>query len=175
MRVVVVGGRSRADYLIGALRDNGDHVLAINADKQYCQYLASRHDVGAVWGDGTKLKVLRAAGIARYDAVVALTSSDADNLVICQLAKRFFQIPLQLCTVVNPENVGNFRRLGVTAAISGTAALARAIEDAVASTTGSFHLGGRAGRGGELFEEEGRGELRASAAVTSAFHRIKKV
>lgn len=175
MRVAIVGGHTRADYLIGALRESGNRVLAVNADKACCHFLASRHDIDVVWGDGTRLKVLRSAGIAGFDAVVALTSSDADNLVICQLAKRFLDIPLQLCTVVNPVNVGIFRRLGLTAAISGTAALSRAIEDAVASTTGPFNLGAHAGWGSELFEEEGRGELRASAGVTSAFHRAKKV
>lgn len=49
MRVVIVGGRSRADYLMGALAETVDTVVAINDDRRFCEYLSSRHD-GTVSG-----------------------------------------------------------------------------------------------------------------------------
>ena len=80
-----------------------------------------------------KRSVLEDAGVAAFDAIVALTRYDADNLAICQVAKKFFDIPLQLCIVSNPENTRIFRQLGVTAAISATAALADAIRDTMST------------------------------------------
>ena len=132
MNVVIVGGRSRADYLMGALAEVADRIVAVNNDRAYCEYLSSRHDEDVVWGDGTKRAVLEDAGVSGFDVVVALTACDADNLAICQVARRFLGIRYQLCIVANPENVRVFRRLGVTAAISGTATLAQAIRDAMA-------------------------------------------
>lgn len=131
MKVVIVGGRSRADYLMGTLADVTDKIVAVNNDRAFCEYLSSRHDEDVVWGDGTKLSVLEDAGVAGFDVVVALTANDADNLAICQIAEHFLGIRYQLCIVANPENVRVFRRLGVTAAISGTATLAHAIRDAM--------------------------------------------
>lgn len=131
MRAVIVGGRSRADFLMGALADLTDEIVAINSDRSFCEYLSSRHDNEVVWGDGTSRSVLEDAGVAGFDVVVALTSCDADNLAICQVAKAFLDIRLQLCIVSNPENTRIFRQLGVTAAISATAALTQAIRDAI--------------------------------------------
>lgn len=118
MRVVIVGGRSRADYLMGALAETVDTVVAINDDRRFCEYLSSRHDGTVIWGNGMKLAVLEEAGVAGFDAIVALTGLDADNLAICQVAKKFLGIRIQLCIVSNPENTAIFRQLGVTAAIS---------------------------------------------------------
>ena len=121
LRAMIVGGRSRADYLMGALAETVDTVVAINDDRRFCEYLSSRHEGTVIWGDGMRLSVLEDAGVAGFDAIVALTGLDADNLAICQIAKRFLGIRLQLCIVSNPENTAIFRQLGVTAAISATA------------------------------------------------------
>lgn len=131
MRVAIVGGRSRTDYLMATLAETAEEVVAINNDRAFCEYLASRHDSTVVWGDGTKREILEDAGIAGFDVIVALTGYDADNLAICQVASHFLGIRRQLCIVANPENVGVFRQLGVTAAISGTATLAKAIQAAL--------------------------------------------
>ena len=143
MRVVIVGGRSRADYLMGALAETVDTVVAINDDRRFCEYLSSRHDGTVIWGNGMKLAVLEEAGVAGFDAIVALTGLDADNLAICQVAKKFLGIRIQLCIVSNPENTAIFRQLGVTAAISATATLAQAI----GGGPGASRPGRRAGPG----------------------------
>ena len=54
MRVVIVGGRTRADYLMGALAEEAEAVVVINDDRRFCEYLSSRHEGTVIWGDGTK-------------------------------------------------------------------------------------------------------------------------
>jgi len=66
MRAVIVGGRSRADFLMGALADLTDEIVAINSDRSFCEYLSSRHDNEVVWGDGTSRSVLEDAGVAGF-------------------------------------------------------------------------------------------------------------
>ena len=136
MNIVVVGGRSRADRLIAELLTGRNHIVAINNDRAYCRYLSARHDIDVVWGNGTQLRVLEGADVEDFDIIVALTSCDADNLAIRQLAQRFLGIQRQLCTVIDPRNERIFRQLGITAAISGTAALAKAIGETIAATNG---------------------------------------
>lgn len=170
MKVVIVGGRSRADYLMGALADVTGKIVAVNNDRSFCEYLSSRHDEEVVWGDGTKRSVLEDAGVTGFDVVVALTACDADNLAICQVAKRFLGIRYQLCIVANPENVRVFRRLGVTAAISGTATLAQAIRDAVTEARDSEESGS---------EDDGAAAQESSEAaskrfLTGSWHLLKK-
>lgn len=167
MRVVIVGGRTRADYLMGALAEEAEAVVVINDDRRFCEYLSSRHEGTVIWGDGTKRSVLEDADVAGFDAIVALTGYDADNLAICQVARRFLGIRRQLCIVANPENVRVFRQLGVTAAISGTATLAQGIRDALVEAAGDG-TPGISGDGGP------RTDLGEGRALLGSWHLLGK-
>ena len=129
MRVVIAGGRSRTDYLIDSLIEGGNEVVVVNADRAWCEYLAAHHDVPVICGDATKRYVLDDADIEGFDLVIALSDSDADNLVICQMATRYFGIDRQVCTAYNPRNVSVFKKLGITSVISATYVLSKLIEE----------------------------------------------
>ena len=172
MRVVIVGGRSRADYLMGALAETVDTVVAINDDRRFCEYLSSRHDGTVIWGNGMKLAVLEEAGVAGFDAIVALTGLDADNLAICQVAKKFLGIRIQLCIVSNPENTAIFRQLGVTAAISATATLAQAIRGAAAAAEAGNGEGD--GADGTADDEEDPGAPSPFRSILGSWHHLGK-
>ena len=179
MRVVIVGGRSRADYLMGALAETVDTVVAINDDRRFCEYLSSRHDGTVIWGNGMKLAVLEEAGVAGFDAIVALTGLDADNLAICQVAKKFLGIRIQLCIVSNPENTAIFRQLGVTAAISATATLAQAIRGALelpdpAAAAAEAGNGEGDGADGTADDEEDPGAPSPFRSILGSWHHLGK-
>ncbi len=171
MKVAIVGGRSRADYLIGALAESADTVVVINDDRSFCEYLSSRHEATVIWGNGMKRRVLEDAGISGFDAIVALTGLDADNLAICQIAKRFLNIPLQLCIVSNPENTKIFRQLGITTAISATATLAQAIRDAMGTALPKSCSPLDSAREGAGGSDDPPASL---ASVLSSWHRLGK-
>ena len=130
MRVVIAGGRSRTDYLVESLVRSGHDVVVVNADRTWCEHLSSRHDVPVICGDATKRYVLDDADIEGSDLIIALSDSDADNLVICQMAQRYFDIERQVCTVSDPRNVVVFKKLGVSSVISAAYTVARLIEEA---------------------------------------------
>ncbi len=130
MRVVIAGGRSRTDFLVESLVRGGSQVVAVNNDRAWCEYLSSRHDIAVVCGDATKRYVLDDADIEGFDLVIALSDSDADNLVICQLAQRFFGVRRQVCTAYNPRNVAVFKKLGISSVVSATFVLSKLIEEA---------------------------------------------
>lgn len=130
MRIVVAGGRTQADFLIGTLVKKKHKLIVINDDKSYCEYLTNTHKTPVFLGDPSKFFVLNEAGIQGYDVLVALTHRDADNLAICQYAKRCFGVKKVICTVANPKNVELFKELGMDSVISSTHMVAQYIAQA---------------------------------------------
>jgi trk system potassium uptake protein TrkA len=173
MKVVIIGGRTRTDYLVESLVNGGHKVTVINRDRDLCEYLSNLYEsIDVVCGNGTKRYVLDDANIDGFDIAIALTNVDADNFIICQLARHFYNIERQICTVSDPRNIDVFRKLGVSAAISGTYTIAKAIEKV------SFE----AVEGRLATEPDGTGMMRALDSElaeqrfnTSSFHRIAKL
>lgn len=130
MKIVIVGGRNEADFLIGLFLKKSNKLIVINEDEKYCTYLSGTHGIPVFLGDATKQYVLSDAHIDNYDILIALTDNDADNLNICQTSKRIFRIKRVVCTVSNPKNVEIFKKLGVNTVISATYMLAQFIEQA---------------------------------------------
>lgn len=155
MRVVIAGGRSRTDYLVESLAREGHEVVAINGDRAWCEYLASRHGIPVVCGDATKRYVLDDADIEGFDLVIALSDSDADNLTICQMAQNYFGIDRQVCTVYNPRNVSIFKKLGIPMVISATYTIAKLIEEASLEVVGASGNTGAIARIDKMMWEDG--------------------
>ncbi len=130
MRIVVAGGRTQADFLIGNLLKKKHKLIVINDDQQYCDYLANTHKIPVIQGDPSKYSTLKNAQIEGFDVLVALTYKDADNLAICQYAKRCFGVKRAICSVANPKNVALFKELGVNTVISSTHLVAEYITQA---------------------------------------------
>ena len=130
MKIVVAGGRQKADFLIGSLLNKNHKLIVINDDLNYCEYLAQNHQMPIVFGEPCKQYVLDEAKINGYDVIIALKPDDADNLEICQSAKRLYGIKKAVCIVSNPKNVDVFKKLGVNTVISATYTIANIIEQA---------------------------------------------
>lgn len=130
MKIVVAGGRTKADFLIHSLVDKKNEVVAVNDGEDYCRYLADKYNIKVVEGSPFKKEVLDDAKIEEFDVCVALRPDDAENLTICQMASKIYKIRKTVCTVSNPRNVELFKELGVTNAISGTYIVASMIEKA---------------------------------------------
>ena len=130
MKIVIAGGRNEADFLISSLLNKSHKLTVINDDEKYCGYLSATHGIAIIYGDPCKQYVLSDAGIFDYDILIALKPDDADNLAICQAAKRIFGIKKAVCTVSNPKNVEVFKKLGVNTVISATYMVANIIEQA---------------------------------------------
>lgn len=90
MKILIVGGWKKADFLTKSLLEKKHQVVIIHDDHSYCQFLARTYGVPVVCGDGSEPYILEEAEINGYDVVIALTPKDEDNLVICQLAKKQF-------------------------------------------------------------------------------------
>lgn len=130
MKIVIAGGREEADFLIGSLLSKKNKVKVINEDKNYSKYLAEKHNISVLNGDASKEYILEDADVFNYDVLIALTNSDADNFVTCQIAKKKFNVKKAVCTVTNPINVEIFEKLGINTVISSTYSVAKLLEQA---------------------------------------------
>lgn len=130
MKIVVAGGRNKADFLIGSLLDKQHEVIVINDEESYCTYLSEKYDIPVILGNPTKKYVLSEANVEDADILIALRPKDADNLAICQYAHSIFHVKKVVATVSNPKNVELFKKLGVNTVISATYTISKIIEQA---------------------------------------------
>ncbi len=89
VKSVLIIGASRISYhLIRKLQDVGIKVKIIEKDQERCNQLLETLDkVEVVHADGTQKQVLDEEGLQDYDACVALTGFDEQNIIICLYAK----------------------------------------------------------------------------------------
>jgi trk system potassium uptake protein len=79
-------------------------------------------------GDGTRPFLLEDADAAGMDIVIALTSKDEDNLVICELAKKLFHVSKTVSLVTDPKKTDFFYKMGVDRVVCAIAVITGIIE-----------------------------------------------
>src|SRR5581483_5821347 len=79
-------------------------------------------------GDPCEARTMEEAGARRADAIIAVTGEDEDNLVICQMAKKRFNVSRTIARLNNPKHQELFQKLGIDVTISPTKAILSLIE-----------------------------------------------
>ncbi|MDP9382462.1 MAG: TrkA family potassium uptake protein [Chloroflexota bacterium] len=120
MYIIVVGGGKVGYYLTKTLVNEGYEVLLIERNPQKVETFSERFGAVVMLGDGAEAATQQRAGAARADVVIAATGEDEDNLVICQVAKKMFQVGHVIARVNNPKNEEIFKRLGIDTTVSVT-------------------------------------------------------
>jgi trk system potassium uptake protein len=134
MYVIVIGGGKVGYYLAKSLMDNGHEVLIVEKDPARAQRVADELGADLVFrGDGSEARVMEQFGMSRADVVCAVTGDDEDNLVICQMAQKRFQVRRTIARVNNPRNQGIFYRLGIDVTVSSTDIILSQIEQSIPS------------------------------------------
>ncbi len=118
MRVIIAGlgdiGTQLAEDL--SARDGFELVL-IDQDEEKCDTLMGEYDALVLHGDGTEPELLESAGAKKADALIASTESDALNMVIAILGKKF-SIPRVVAKLNKTSLRATSRELGVDHVIS---------------------------------------------------------
>lgn len=86
MRVTLIGGGKVGSYLARELHKGGHVVTVIEESHGHAESLTDDSKVLVLEGDGTDIRLLKAADAGRSDWVLAVTGLDEVNLVACQLA-----------------------------------------------------------------------------------------
>ena len=131
MYLIVAGGGKVGYYLAKELIDQGHEVLVIEKDAARAEQIMNELGNVVMRGNADEAATLAEAGASRADVVLAVTGDDEDNLVICQVAKRRFNVPRAIARINNPKNEEIFRLLGIDATVSSTDVILSVIEQEI--------------------------------------------
>ena len=133
MYIIVGGGGKVGFYLARELIHQGHEVLIIERSASRCEQIAAELGNVVLRGNADEASLLAEAGTNRADVMVAVTGDDEDNLVICQVAKRRFNVQRAVARINNPKNEQIFRLLGIDATVSATDLIMAVIEQEIPS------------------------------------------
>lgn len=125
---IIIGGGKIGYNLLKTLADKNHRIVLVERDKNTCIKIADELDAVVIHGDGTDLSVLEEAGIENAEIVAAVTGTDEENLVICQIAKKHFNVEKIIARVNNPKNIFIFKSLGIDRIVCSTELIADMIE-----------------------------------------------
>jgi len=128
MKSIIIGGGKIGYNLFRTLKERGHEVTLVERDKDTCLKVAEDINANVIWGDGTDLEVLKDAGIEDAEIIAAVTGTDEENLVICQIAKMSFDNKKTIARVNNPKNMTMFKTLGIDNTVCSTEVIANLIE-----------------------------------------------
>lgn len=132
MYIILVGGGNVGLQLAKRLISGGHEVLMIERDARQGQRLATLLGAENVLvGDGCEMSTQKDAGFKRADVVVAVTGEDEDNLVVCQMAKVFWNVDRVLARVNDPAHEAIFEQVGIDETVSATAIIHALIEQQI--------------------------------------------
>ncbi len=89
MRIVIVGAGVIGSNLAKSLSEENHEVYLVESDTEAAQKADEKLDAKVIIGDGADPEVLKKAGVANADMVIAVTTSDEINLLVCSLATAY--------------------------------------------------------------------------------------
>ena len=89
MRIIIVGAGVIGANLAQSLSEENHIVFLIENDEQVAQRISDKLDVKVITGNGADPDTLKQIDIEQADLVIAVTTSDETNLVVCSLAANF--------------------------------------------------------------------------------------
>jgi len=88
VRIVIIGVGEVGGHLVGTLSQEGHRVVAVDSNADALELATEHADIQTVCGHGATLPILRSAGVAHSDLLVAATASDEVNLLASITAKQ---------------------------------------------------------------------------------------
>lgn len=123
MRIVIVGAGAVGSYLAERLAYEGQDVVVIEANAQRAQELQDAVDCLVITANGASVQALEDARVADAALLIAVTSSDAVNVLAAQAASRL-GVPKRVARVQDPTLREDLEAHGVDVVIDPVEALA---------------------------------------------------
>ena len=124
MRIVIVGAGAVGAYLAERLSVEGQDVVVIESDAARAAEVQSQVDCLVINANGASMHALEDAGIADAALLIAVTSSDAVNVLASQAAARL-GVPTRVARVEDPTLREDLEAHGVDVVIDPAEALTK--------------------------------------------------
>lgn len=132
MRIVIVGAGATGSYLAKKLSMEGQDVVVIENDAERAAEAQAEIDCLVINGNGASEVTLRQAGVGEADLLIAVSSSDAVNVLACAAGTRL-GIPRKVARVEDPQLKAEVEALGVDLVIDPGEAAARELHQLASS------------------------------------------
>ncbi len=103
MKIIVCGSGPTGVAISKYLSEETHEIVLIDADEEQLNDMSMTMDIRTIAGNASYPDVLRKAGADKADIVIAVTDNDALNMMICQVAKAVFHVPLKIARLSNKE------------------------------------------------------------------------
>lgn len=127
-QILLAGGFHKVKSLAISLLRKGYRITVINKNRADCSSLAQIEALEVIYGDASKPYVLEEAGADRADIAIALTQNDEDNLVICELCRKKFEVEKTVALVSDPKKTDFFHKMGIDSVVCAVNVVAGIIE-----------------------------------------------
>ena len=112
MKALIVGVGRVGSAVAARLRSEGWEVVVVDESEEALGRLGPNWPGEFHLGHGMDTSVLERAGIADADAFVASTDGDNTNIVIAQVAKQRYEVPVVAARNHDPARAGVYTRRG---------------------------------------------------------------
>ena len=124
MKIFIVGAGAVGSYLAERLSYEGQDVVMIESDPVRAAAAQSEIDCLVVTGNGASVETLKRAGLRDADLLIAVSSSDAVNVLACAAGTKL-KVPRKVARVEDPQLKAEVEALGVDLVIDPDEAAAR--------------------------------------------------
>ena len=135
MKIIICGAGKVGTSIARHLVDQGSDVTVIDSSQKLIEELREKVDLKTIIGSASNPSVLKNAGAEDSDMIIAVTLQDEINMVACQMAHTFFQIPRKIARLrtedfLNPiwRDLYNADNMPIDLIISPELEVARSIE-----------------------------------------------
>jgi len=103
MKIIILGAGRVGASVAESLASEANDITLIDTDPVRVAELQDRFDLRGLVGNALLPSVLREAGAADADLLIAVTATDETNLVACKIAADVFNVPMRIARVRNVE------------------------------------------------------------------------
>lgn len=111
--VVVVGCGRLGGLLANRLSGDGHDLVIIDKRERAFDKLSTEFTGYKIMGDATEKAVLKQAEIGRADWVFAVTTQDNVNLMVAQIAKKIYDVPLVVARIYDTAREKVYREFEI--------------------------------------------------------------
>lgn len=115
MRIVIAGSGIAVYFLAKRFTSKGYSISIISDNEQDSSYYSKNLKALVIYGAFSEPDLLTQAQAHSAEIFIGMTPRDQDNLVLCQMAKEFYNIPRILAVVNDPDNEEVFAKIGIRA------------------------------------------------------------
>lgn len=112
MYIVIVGAGRTGRRIVELATAHQHEVVVIEEHEERAGRLSADYDCLVLHGDAASRDLLKEAGIAEADALIATTDEDTTNLMVMMLG-RDLGVPQLISSVSDPDHIPLFEDLGV--------------------------------------------------------------